>query len=292
MTKIESLETDINKTSWECPDFSLMETLECGQCFRYEKLEENKYLVIASNKYIILNQDIENNTIYFHTTNEEDIVFWKNYFHGDGDYNEIKLTLRKNDKIMAEAIDYCSGIRLIKQDFFETLISFIISQNNHIPRIRKLIALLSEKYGTEIGENYFSFPNNENIKHLTEQDYRDLGFGFRGRYLEDAVKKSLLPEFQQEYLCTLNTEDLRKQLMTICGVGQKVADCILLFCFSRYEVFPCDVWIKRVFSYLYADNKELSQKELLNQASELFGDYAGFAQQYLFHYGRSNNLGK
>lgn len=274
--------------TWHCPDFSLAETLECGQCFRYEKLEDNKYLVIANKKVITMHQEEEN--IFFHTN--EDIEFWKNYFHGDGDYSGIKKILSENDKIMVEAITYCSGIRLIRQEFFETLMSFIISQNNHIPRIRKLIALLSKTYGDHIIDDYYAFPTAEQLKSVTEETYRELGFGFRGRYLEDAVKLALTDDFNLERLKSLTTEELRNQLMVICGVGQKVADCILLFSFGRYEVFPCDVWIKRVFSYLYADNQELSQKELLKQAGDIFGEYAGFAQQYLFHYGRSNNLGK
>lgn len=280
----------MNYITWDCSHFSLSETLECGQCFRYEKLEDDKYLVIANKKVIVLHQ--ENETVFFHTDNNEDVEFWKYYFHGDGDYCGIKELLAKNDKVMLEAITYCPGIRLIRQEFFETLISFIISQNNHIPRIRKLILLLSKTYGDHISDDYYAFPTAEQLKNLTEQDYRDMGFGFRGRYLEDAVKLAQTDDFKIDRLNDLSTDELRNQLMTICGVGQKVSDCILLFSFGRYEVFPCDVWIKRVFSYLYADNKELSQKELLKQASDIFGEYAGFAQQYLFHYGRSNNLGK
>lgn len=276
---------------WKCPDFSLSETLECGQCFRYEKISDNKYLVIANKKVMYMHQEGE--TIFFEVSNQdEDIEFWKYYFHGDGDYSSIKNILSKDDKIMQEAISYCSGIRLIRQEFFETLISFIISQNNHIPRIRKLIALLCKNYGDHIIDEYYAFPTAQQLKHLTEQDYRDMGFGFRGRYLEDAVRLAQTSDFSIDNLNLLATDNLRERLMIICGVGQKVADCILLFCFGRYEVFPCDVWIKRVFSYLYAENKELTQKELLKEASGIFGENAGFAQQYLFHYGRSNNLGK
>lgn len=275
-------------TEWKCADFSLAETLECGQCFRYEKLEDDKYLVIANKQVMLMHQ--EDDTIFFDT--EDDISFWKHYFHGDCDYKNIKDILSKDDKVMLEAISYCSGIRLIRQEFFETLMSFIISQNNHIPRIRKLIALLSKTYGDHIKNDYYAFPTAEQLKSVTEQDYRDLGFGFRGRYLEDAVKLAQTDDFDITRLQNLSTNELRTQLMLICGVGQKVADCILLFSFGRYEVFPCDVWIKRVFSYLYADNQELSQKELLKQAGDIFGEYAGFAQQYLFHYGRSNDIGK
>ena len=127
---------------------------------------------------------------------------------------------------------------------------------------------------------------------VTEADYRALGFGFRGRYLEDAVKTILTQDFSKETLSSLSTIDLRKKLMSICGVGQKVADCVLLFSLGRYEVFPTDVWIKRIYSHLYANNETLSQKELDQRASNSFGDLAGFAQQYLFYYGKEKKLGK
>lgn len=273
---------------WVCPDFSLSQTLECGQCFRYQKEKYNCYTVISDGRVVTLAQ--EGDSIIFY--GEEDISFWRGYFDGERDYEEIKRRLCENDPIMEEAVSFAPGIRLLRQEFFETLMSFIVSQNNHIPRIRALIQRLCEEYGTPIVNGFYSFPTPRQLEGVTEEVYRSLGFGFRGRYLEDAVKKVLAGGFSSEELERLSTDELRKRLMSICGVGQKVADCIMLFSFARYEVFPMDVWIERVYSHIYCEGKKLGIKELQRLAGERFGEDAGFAQQYLFHYGREKKIGK
>ncbi len=269
-------------------DFSLKETVECGQCFRYEKLTENQYKIIASNKVIIISQNQD--TLSF--SNNTNLDFWKHYLHLDGDYAHIKKTLSQNDSIMQEAISFASGIHLLRQDFFETLISFIISQNNHIPRIRRLIQLLCEAYGEDLENNNYAFPSPNALKNVTEAEYRAMGFGFRGRYLVDAVSKVNTTDFSPNTLSNLPTLELRKKLMSIVGVGEKVADCILLFACGRYEVFPVDVWVNRIYSHLYANDEKISLKELHNQASTRFSSFAGFAQQYLFYYTRKLKIGK
>lgn len=280
----------MGQTTWSCPDFSLSQTLECGQCFRYEKKSEHMYTVISGQRVITLSQS--GDSIIFYTENNEDLDFWKTYFDGERDYGKIKATLTKNDTIIRDAIAFGSGIRILKQDFFEMLLSFIISQNNHIPRIRGIIARLSEAYGTPLGDTHFAFPTPAQLADVTELDYRNLGCGFRARYLVDAVRKVLTEDYTIETLQQLETDALREKLMEICGVGVKVADCILLFALARTEVFPTDVWIKRVYSQLYHNNEELSPKAFATSAKERFGENAGFAQQYLFHYGRIGNLGK
>ncbi len=278
----------MEKVFWDCPDFSLSQTLECGQCFRYEKKEDDCYTVISGQKVISLGQ--VGDSIVFYGDN--DIPFWKGFFDGERDYNEIKQRLKENDPIMAEAISFAPGIRILKQEFFEMLMSFIISQNNHIPRIRGLIQRLSQEYGMPLEGGFYSFPTPQQLSDVTEEAYRSLGCGFRGRYLEDAVKNVLSGDFEVEKLEMLPTEELRQRLMSICGVGQKVADCILLFSFGRYEVFPTDVWINRVYSHAYFEGKKLLAKELQVSAAEKFGNNAGFAQQYLFYYGRERKIGK
>lgn len=280
----------MEKFSWACPDFSLSQTLECGQCFRYQKDENECYTVISGQRVVTLGQ--VDDSIVFYGGSKDDVPFWKEYFDGERNYWEIKQRLCKDDPIMAEAISFAPGIRLIKQEFFETLMSFILSQNNHIPRIRGLIQKLSQEFGTHIKGELYSFPTAQQLADVTEETYRSLGCGFRGRYMVDAVEKVLSGQFSPEELVKLSTEELRQRLMSICGVGQKVADCILLFSFGRYEVFPMDVWINRVFSHVYCGGEKLSAKELQKLAAERFGEDAGFAQQYLFHYGREMKIGK
>ena len=279
---------EMEKDIWQCPDFSLSQTLECGQCFRYQKEKDDCYTVISGHRVITLRQ--EGDSIIFY--GGEDIPFWKGYFDGDRNYGEIKQRLCKDDLIMAEAISFAPGIRLLRQEFFEMLISFILSQNNHIPRIRGLIQRLSGEYGTPIDGGFYSFPTAQQLAGVSEETYRSLGCGFRSRYLVDAVDKVMAGDFSVEKLEKLSTEELRHRLMSICGVGQKVADCILLFSFGRYQVFPMDVWINRVYSHVYCDGKKLPAKELQKLAADRFGEDAGFAQQYLFHYGREMKIGK
>ncbi len=278
----------MEKVFWDGPDFSLSQTLECGQCFCYRKKEDNLYTVISGQRKITLGQ--AGDSILFY--GDADIPYWKEYFDVERDYQKIKQKLSGGDPVLAEAITFAPGIRILKQDFFEMLLSFILSQNNHIPRIRGLIQRLSAAYGTPLAEGGYSFPAPTQLFGVSEDTYRQLGCGFRGRYLADAVEKVLAGGFMPEDLEKLSTEDLRQRLMSICGVGQKVADCILLFSFGRYEVFPMDVWINRVYSHAYCDGKKLSPKELQAEAAKRFGTYAGFAQQYLFYYGREKKIGK
>lgn len=278
----------MEKVYWDCPDFSLSQTLECGQCFRYQKEDNNCYTVISGQRVATIGQ-VGGSIVFY---GGEDIPFWKGYFDGDRNYEEIKKRLCKDDPIMGQAISFAPGIRILRQEFFETLMSFILSQNNHIPRIKGLIRRLSQEFGTHIDKELYSFPTPEQLAGVSEENYRGLGCGFRGRYLADAVEKVLGGSFKQEELEKLSTRELRQRLMVICGVGQKVADCILLFSFGRHEVFPMDVWINRVYSHAYCGGAKLSPVDLQKSAAEKFGEDAGFAQQYLFYYGREMKIGK
>lgn len=278
----------MDKDPWMVADFSLSQTLECGQCFRYEKEQDHIYTVISGQRVATLGQT--GDSIVFYRGQDRD--FWTGYFDLERDYGAIKERLRAEDPIMAEAISFAPGIHLMQQEFFEMLLSFIISQNNHIPRIRGLILRLSEAYGAPLEGGQFAFPTAEALAEVGEADFRALGCGFRARYLADAVDKVLKGGYSREELLLLDTENLRRKLMEICGIGQKVADCIMLFALGRYEVFPADVWIQRVYSYAYHQGRALSLSELQKEAQIRFGGDAGFAQQYLFHYGRAKKIGK
>jgi N-glycosylase/DNA lyase len=272
-------------------DFSLADTLECGQCFRYWKVEEQEYLIASGQKMIRVRQK-ENELTFYDASSEEVLNYWSNFFDIKRDYGKLKQTLSAEDAIMAEAIAFAPGVHILKQDFFECMISFILSQNNHIPRIKKMVETLCQTYGTLLGEGRYGFPTAEQMQGATEEKLRELGMGFRAKYIMDAIKKANSGQLPLADLEQMKTEELRNKLLSIYGVGRKVADCILLFSFERHEVFPTDVWVKRVMSYYYFQKEEVPLQEIFQLAQEKYGDNAGFAQQYLFHYARKNGIGK
>ena len=208
---------------------------------------------------------------------------WKQYFDMDRDYSLIKDALIKKDDKLKDSISSMNGIRILNQDFFEMLISFIISQNKQIPHIKQLVFAISKEYGIYIGnvgeKEYYTFPQPEVLKKLTIEDWKALKTGFRAPYLYDAVDKISTKAIDRELLDTLTTEEMRNVLMNIKGVGEKVASCTSLFAFSNLEAFPIDVWMRRAIDEYFGG--ELDPKAL--------GPYAGVAQQYIFHYIRILN---
>lgn len=275
---------------WNGADFSLSETLESGQCFRFEKdVETGAYTAFAGDRAGVFMQEGPN--VFLCEGRAEDIPFWQQYFDLERDYGMLKKRLAADDAVMAEAVSHAPGIHMLRQEFFETLISFILSQNNHIPRIRGLAAKLCAEYGKEM-ESWSAFPTPEELSRADEESLRRLGCGFRAGYIADAVEKVCAGGYAAEELEQLETEELRARLMEIRGVGRKVADCVMLFSLGRYEVFPADVWIRRVMETAYFGGEPLSLQALQEMAAVRFGKDAGFAQQYLFHYGRMNKIGK
>ncbi len=269
--------------------FDIEETLECGQCFRFEETGDKKYNIVACGR--VLNIEQGDNEVVFYPCNKDDFEnIWKNYFDFDTDYNDIKNRLSKTDDIMKKAVEYAQGIRILNQESFECVLSFIISQNNNIPRIKGIIARMAEKYGTQDGENYL-FPTYEQIKNATVEELAELRMGFRAKYIFDALEK-FGGEINMDEINKLDTDMLRKELMKIKGIGQKVADCSLMFSFGRREVFPTDVWVKRVMEYFYFDGEDTDIKTIHALAKEKWGELAGYAQQYLFYYARSVKIGK
>ena len=209
--------------------------------------------------------------------------FWRDYLDLGRDYGKIKEKLSEDDEIIGAAIEYGSGIRLLNQDRWETLISFIISQNNNIPRIKgcieKLCAMFGKPIGTFRGKEYFSFPERERLAGISEEDLEPVRLGYRARYIVETAKADIDLEKASE----LDTPSLYRYLLSLTGVGPKVANCILLFGFSRYDSFPVDVWVRRVMNRLYGfDEKDM--KGMTRFAEEKFGSLGGFAQQYLFYY--------
>ena len=270
--------------------FNLKYTLECGQCFRWKKIDEDYYIGIIKDRVIKIKQDKNKLFVLSNNySNLEKVV--REYFELDKDYKIIEERISKVDEYVEKAVKNTSGLRHLKQDFFETIISYIISANNNIPRISKSVNEISKRYGKEIefeGEKYYLFPRPEELKKVTIDEYRECGVGFRDKYIYNTVRKINNGEINLENMQEMDTLTLRNLLLTLMGIGPKVADCILLFSCSRQEVFPIDVWVERVMKKLYFDDKDVSKKEILKYADEKFGKDAGIIQQHLFYNIREN----
>lgn len=269
--------------------FKIKEILECGQCFRFDRVTDCHYKIIAYGKKLNILE--ENNKIILFPSNKNDFEkIWLTYFDLNLNYNEIKKNL-KEDKVLKKAIEYAEGIRILRQEPFECLISFIISQNNRIPMIKKVIENISEKYGKKI-EGGFAFPTVDELKKATVDELRQCKTGFRDKYILDAVTKIQRGEIDLDELNKLDTMEIKKRLMEIKGVGTKVSDCVILFGYGRKESFPVDVWIKKIMEYLYFDKKATDNKTIEKYARENFGVHSGIAQQYLFNYAFHEKIGK
>ena len=273
--------------------FELKDIFECGQCFRWNEEIDRSYTGVFKGN--VLNVKKDKNSVIFKGICQDDIkLVVEDYFDLNTDYEKIKEKLSKIDINMKKSVDYGSGIRILNQDLWETIISFIISANNNIPRIKGIIERLSKKYGNKITWNskeYYTFPTANQLKNVTVEEYRQLGLGFRDVRLFETTKMILEKQIDLEKLYSEpNTEKVREELLKLSGVGPKVADCILLFSdLKRLEVFPIDVWVRRVMNDLYIkeeDEAKVSKKKIENLAKEKFGDIAGLAQQYLFYWRR------
>ena len=216
-----------------------------------------------------------------------------NYFDLNRNYSEIKDKLSKIDENVNLSVKYGEGIRILNQDLWETIISFIISANNNIPRIKGIIERLSQKYGKEIdwnGEKYYTFPTPEELRDVEVQDFREIGTGFRDIRLYETTKTILEKRLNLKELYNIDTLKAREELLILSGVGPKVADCILLFSdLKRFDVFPIDVWVRRVMNELYIKNPDetkVNKRDIARIAKEKFGDLEGLAQQYLFYWKR------
>ena len=267
----------------------LADIFDCGQCFRWNKQDDGSYTGVF--KENVMNVQKNGDTVIFKGISNGDIKeIVQDYFDLNRNYEEIKETLSKIDDNVKTSIQYGQGIRILNQDLWEMIISYIISANNNIPRIKGIIERLSKTYGKEIewnGEKYYAFPTVEELKDVTVEDYRKLGTGFRDIRLYETVHMILDKKVDLEKMQNNpNTMEVREQLLTLSGVGPKVADCILLFStLKRFEVFPIDVWVRRVMNELYIKNEDetkVNKKELEKLAHEKFGNLAGIAQQYFF----------
>lgn len=265
--------------------FDLKQTFMCGQCFRWSENESGAYIGVAQGHYAEVSK--KDDTVYV-LSDFEDREFWEKYLGLDEDYDLIKASFMK-DNILGVCMEYGSGIRIMKQEIWETIVSFIISANNNISRISKIISRLCENFGEEKSFNgitYYAMPDAKTLAKLEIEELAVIKAGFRDKYILDAALKVSSGEIDLDKLILMDDKAAKTELMKIKGVGNKVADCILLFSMSRYKTFPKDVWIKRILSEVY----NVAEKEIDEFASSKFGDFAGIAQQYLFYYYRDNNV--
>ncbi len=272
--------------------FILKDIFECGQCFRWNKEDDESYTGII--KDAIINVRKQNDEIVFKGIckgNLKDIV--TDYFDLKTDYMSYKNKLKKIDCYLKQSIEFGEGIRIVKQDLWECIISFIISANNNIPRIKKIIERISEAYGEEIewnGKKYYFFPTPEMLSKASIEDLRKLGMGFRDKRIYNTTQMILKNEVNLDEIYNLkDTESIRKELLKLDGVGEKVADCVMLFALKREDVFPIDVWVRRVMNDLYIHNEDeekVNKSELQALAAEKFLGLSGIAQQYLFYWKR------
>lgn len=268
-----NIKYDNNLIFIETDRFDLQKTFECGQCFRFNRLDDGSYRGIAYGKELTLTQ-VEGGVVLSGVTKEEFENIFFDYFDLGRDYDEVDRIL-EGDRVLRDIIPFSKGIRILNQQPFETVISFIISASNNIPRIKKIIASLCDNFG----ENG-AFPTPEKLASLELSDLAVIRAGFRDKYILDCAKKVVSGEIDLEGIKKMTYADASRKLQKINGVGQKVADCSLLFAFGFCEAFPKDVWIKRILRHFYGveDNRALD-----------FHGYDGIAQQYLFYYAINNH---
>lgn len=273
--------------------FEPKHVFDCGQCFRWNKQEDESYIGVFGNNVMRVKKD--NNKIIFRGICEDNIQeTCEKYFDLNRDYGEIKNKLGLVDEFLRESIKYGSGIRILNQDLWECIISFIISANNNIPRIKKIIERISSKYGNEIqfeGNSYYTFPTIEQLSKASVEDLRNLGLGFRDVRVYNTTKMILEKQVDLHILENLNnSNEIREELLKLDGVGPKVADCIMLFStLKRLDVFPIDVWVRRVMNELYIkaeDETKINKKDITKLAEDKYKNLAGIAQQYLFYWKR------
>lgn len=265
---------DIEIKNISCLD--LRETLDCGQAFRWKETEEGHWIGIAYNKEIELS--LSGDTLTLHNTSQDDCDnIWRHYLDLDRDYSGIEKVIAENETL-AEMYKLCNGVRVLNQEPWETLCSFIISQNNNIKRIKGIIERLCETYGTKLQSGY-SFPTAHRIAELSVEDLAPLRCGFRAKYILNAAKKVANDEINFDYIKSLPIDAARAELTKIYGVGDKVADCTLLFGLGFAEAFPKDVWIKRAMPLLFPDG-----------LPEGCQGIEGIIQQYIFSYARKTKL--
>lgn len=274
--------------------FNPKHIFECGQCFRWFREDNGSYTTISAGKVLnILEGDDE--FIVDLTTKEDWVNYWHHYFDLDRDYGEIKKEL-SHDPILKESIDFGYGMRLLNQEPYETIISFIISANNGIPRIKNAVNMIAMDLGDHLmtykDREMYSFPQPDKLASKTTEYIKEkYRVGFRSDRIRETSRRIAAGEFDMQCIFDIDHREGQEMLTTLPGVGPKVSDCILLFAYDKAQAFPVDVWVKRVMEHFYF-KRNATKKELESSGADIFGPLAGFAQQYLFYYARELGIGK
>ncbi len=266
-------------------DFELKHIFDCGQCFRWNEDEDGSFIGIVRGRAVRLIKKDDN--VYVKGGDIEDRDFWIEYLDLNRNYGDIKNQLSQ-DAVINEAIKHGEGIRILNQEPFEIVISFIISANNRIPMIKRAVQNISREFGKKIefeGREYYAFPEPSELAKASVEELQKCGCGFRGQYIVETTREIATGRVNLNEIKNMETDIAHNELIKLKGIGPKVADCILLFSMGKQDAFPVDVWVKRVMQYFYLA-PDLSLKKIRGFGRDKFGSFAGFAQQYLFYYAR------
>ena len=275
-------------------DFNLNQIFNSGQGFRWKKQCDNSYTCVVKGKIINISQI--DDTLYLKNTNIDDFKnIWYRYFALDIDYSNIKNKICMIDKNLKAAVEFGHGLRILDQDEWEMLITFILSTNNSIQMVTNIIDNLCEKYGDYIGkykgEKYYAFPAPQKLSTLSLDELRECKTGFRDKYIKSVSEIISSNKLDLYELSSMNTNDCINNLKSLSGVGIKIADCVAMFSMRKRDIFPVDIWMKRVMMEFYLD-EDMSIPKIRNFAIEKFGDLSSYVQQYLFYYAREKSIGK
>ena len=256
--------------------FDISQICDSGQCFRMSRLEDDSYAIIAKDRYLRLVQN--DKECLFYCGEEEFDTFWKQYFDLDTDYETYMNAANPRDKYLGAAIKAGDGIRILRQDLWEMIVTFLISQQNNIKRIRKCIETICRKYGerkvSSTGVEYYAFPTVEALSQATEENLRDCGLGYRAKYIAVTARTIASGEISLEKIYDMRYHQAKKELMKLCGVGEKVAECICLFALHHMDAFPIDTHIRQVMDMHY-------KRGFPNRR---YKGMRGIMQQYIFYY--------
>ncbi len=269
-------------------NFNLKDTVTCGQIFRFEELDDLSYDIILSDRVINIKQ--ESNELIVKSSNMDNIEeVIRNYFDLDYDYESINKKLLEIDKDNKEIIDGCLGLKMINEPKIEVIISYILSSNNRVPQIKKALDNISKTYGQKVifnNKEYYLFPTIEELSNCDIDTLRECKTGFRDKYIYEFVQKIINNEFDINKIDNMDSKDALDYLLTLNGVGEKVASCILLFGYHRFDVFPIDTWVKKYMKDRY--NIEGIEK-IREFTRDKYKELSGIAIQYMFHYKRNKN---
>ncbi len=266
--------------------FKLNDTVTCGQIFRFFPLDDGSFDIVIKDR--VINVHMEDNYLCVSSNKEENLKeVVMDYFDLNNDYDVMNEFLIKSDKKIKPAVEFSKGLMMIKQDPFETIMSYIISANNGVPQIASALNNIAKNYGKKVifnDKEYFLFPQYKDLKNISIEDYRNCKVGFRDKYLKSMVDKLNNNEINLDEFYELDTKEALDKFMENVGIGPKVASCILLFAYQKYDVFPIDTWVKKVMKNDYDIEGEKNIREF---ATKTYGKYSGIAIQYLFNYGRN-----